>query len=252
MKLLASLLVLLLAITGTFGCGSSARWSVASEVSVGQQSCRVLTVPSDWKPPPQHGHLWPFSINLSYFGYELRQSKDNLTLYLGMYFPGGGDLATGSSERFYSENKFALKPGASSMRAASGEEWQAAVPFQFTNGSLISDQKDEIVYRGRVFPKKTPRAYAVPSKTYKWATVFSFAYPPVSNPAQKEYTLYFEIFDLAAGQLMISGEAKFAGVGMELNRRSDGLPARTGWYDDKYFVMPLENKKRKFLLCSMP
>jgi hypothetical protein len=212
MKLRVSVLALFIAAAGTFGCGSPTRWSVDTQVSVGQQSCAVLAVPTDWELPLKHRD-WLLAISISRFDrYELRRSKHNQTLYIRMYFNSRGGLPFGT-ENFYSENKFAFEPGSNSpMAGASEEQWQAAIPLQFTHEFLASDIKGEVIYRRKVFPKKSSQASAMPSNTYKWATVFSSADFSVSDPVPRENTglLYFEIFDLASGQRIVSGEAKFS------------------------------------------
>jgi hypothetical protein len=242
---------------------------VDSKISVGQQSCTVLTVPKDWELPPRHRDSWPFYTELGYLDYVFRRSTDNQTLYVGLYNPYGGDLAW-PGEPFYSANKFAFNPGSNSLRTASEEQWNTAVPLEFVHGFLDSEVKGEIVYHRRLFPKKSSHASAMPSNTLgitstrrdepKWLTVFSFVDPPVNNRPPKQYSriLDFDIFRTASGQLMISGNATFSGVDPNTQDRlapngyAGYLAAKTGWYGDKYFVIPLENKKRKFLLCSMP
>jgi hypothetical protein len=105
MRLLAS--VLLLALAGTCGCGSSVHWTGEAKISDGQEKCMELSTPAAWKVPAKYNG-WIFGVDLSSYGYALRRSKDNQALYIRMYFPSFG-LASAGRPNFYSENEFAFE-----------------------------------------------------------------------------------------------------------------------------------------------
>ena len=237
-------------------CASPPQWSTTIQWTALQGSCSTEQVPAPWRVPSKAQRIWPFTFVVATLDhFDLRESEADGQLYVRLNF----ENHTRVTDPFESDNAFAFVPGSRQrMTAVSDAAWNMARSLPFTNSGLAPQRETDstLIYRGKTFSKRSSRWLGAngtwASQKGSWSALFSFSSSAPDDPNLRNVkepsrgTIYLDVYNLNSGMPAVNAQLEFAGI------QPSFLVEGAGWFDDRYFVFPLQGDKTRFLLCSMP
>jgi hypothetical protein len=216
-----------------------------------REYCHVIEFPQGWsiQSKDQNGQILSFDYDAEY---EFR-----IEGILGTQFLVGGFTKLGG-DRYDTRNKYKLDLSnpAVPVSAADSKAWNggAVVPFArksiFNPGSKLTGIE---VPEFNGFPlRKSGQLWAQPyenasrlSPDSSWLVLQSTASPPKGDP-YGPWPVYFDVFNADTGQRVLTFEGVYSGWAYD----PDGCMGQSGWLTERYFIVPLGDRKESCLVCE--